>query len=37
MQYYIQNDVIKEVKHAKYLGVIIDHGINTFELHYQQG
>ena len=28
MQYYIQNDVIKEVKHAKYLGVIIDHHLS---------
>ena len=24
MQYYIRNDVIKEVKHAKYLGVIMN-------------
>ena len=24
-QYYIRDDAIKEVKHAKYLGVIIDH------------
>ena len=31
MQYYIQNDVIKEVKHAKYLGVIIDHHLSWNE------
>ena len=31
MQYYIQNDVIKEVKHAKYLGVITDHRISWNE------
>ena len=30
-QYYIQNDVIKEVKHAKYLGVIIDHHLSWNE------
>ena len=28
MQCYIQNDVIKEVNHAKYLGVIIDHRLS---------
>ena len=28
MRYYIQNDVIKEVKHAKYLGVITDHRLS---------
>ena len=27
----IQNDVIKEVKHAKYLGVIIDHHLSWNE------
>ena len=31
MQYYIQNDVIREVKHAKYLGVIIDHRLSWNE------
>ena len=31
MQYYIQSDVIKEVKHAKYLGVIIDHRLSWNE------
>ena len=31
MQYYIQNDVIKEVKHTKYLGVIIDHCLSWNE------
>ena len=25
MQRYIQNDIITDIKHAKYLGVIIDH------------
>ena len=30
-QYYIQNDVIKEVKHAKYLGVITDHHLSWNE------
>ena len=29
MQYYIQNDVTKEVKHAKYLGV--DHYLSWNE------
>ena len=31
MQYYIQNDVIKEVKHAKYLGIISDHHLSWNE------
>ena len=31
MQYYIQSDVIKEVQHAKYLGVIIDHRLSWNE------
>ena len=31
MQYCIQNDVIKEVRHAKYLGVIIDHHLSWNE------
>ena len=31
IQYYIQNDVIKEVKHAKYLGVIIGHRLSWNE------
>ena len=31
MQYYIQNDAIKEVKYAKYLGVIIDHHLSWNE------
>ena len=31
MQYYIQNDVIKEVKHAKYLGAITDHRLSRNE------
>ena len=31
MQYYIQNDVIKEVKHAKYLGFIFDHHLSWNE------
>ena len=31
MQYYIQNDVIKEVKYAKYLRVITDHRLSWNE------
>ena len=31
MQYYIQNDAIKEVKHTKYLEVIINHRISWNE------
>ena len=31
MQYYIQNDAIKEVQHAKYLGVITDHHLSWNE------
>ena len=31
MQCYIQNDVIKEVKYAKYLGVIINHHLSWNE------
>ena len=31
MQYYIYNDVIKQIKHAKYLGVITDHRLSWNE------
>ena len=34
MKYYIQNDVIIDVKHAKYLGVIIYHHIWNKHINY---
>ena len=33
VQYYIHNDVIKEIKHAKYLGVIITDYCLSWNVH----